>query len=143
MSQKSKELKLHAVDTHMGLFDYTIRCVFGLQANAHKYVAYVFDDEDIEDALSHEQRGNVARGTTFYKTGYVPIVWMPAFPTTPREQATFAHEVIHAVNHLFDWVGIPYTKDTEEVFAHSVAHVIDHVMNNPPVKRLPPKRKKK
>ncbi len=128
MSKKATELGLTAVDTHMGLFDYTIRCIFGEEQKAYEYAAYVFEQKwDAEHVLNAEQKGNVARGVTLYQTGYIPIVWLPQPPKTAREHATFAHEIIHAVNHLFDWVNIPVSKDTEEVFAHSVAHVISNV----------------
>lgn len=129
MSRKSKQLGLDVVDTHMGLLDYIIRCVFGDEHKAYEYAAYVFEQKwDAEHVLNDEQKGNVARGVTLYQTGYVPIVWLPKLPTEPREHATFAHEVIHAVYHLFDWANIPISRDTEEVFAHSVAHVINNVL---------------
>ncbi len=120
MSKKSKELNLQACDTHMGLFDFTIRCVIGEHENALKYIAYAFEDKSEE--MADGNRGYKARGITYYKTGFVPIIWLPKYPETPREYATFAHEVIHAVNYLFDWSAIPLSRDTEEVFAHSTAH---------------------
>lgn len=128
MSKKSKELGLTVVDTHMGVFDYTVRCVFGDEQKAYEYAAYVFEQKwDAEHVLNDEQKGNMARGATLYQTGYIPIVWLPSFPETSREHATFAHEIIHATNHLFDWINTPISKDTEEVFAHSVAHIINNV----------------
>ena len=129
MSRLAKKLNLIAIDTHMGMLDYSIRCIFGGETNSYKYIDNIFENKEnsVQDIYNDEQMGNVARGVTFYKTGYVPIIWMPRQPKTPREHATFAHEVIHAVNHLFGWANIPLSKDTEEVFAHSVAHVIDSV----------------
>jgi len=126
MSKKSKELGLTVIDTHMGLFDYTIRCVFGERDNAEQYVAYVFEEKET-DHYEGFNRGYEARGTCYFRRGYVPIVWLPRPPETPREHATFAHEVIHAVHHLFEWSATPTIRDTEEVFAHSVAHVIANV----------------
>ena len=35
MSRKSKELGLMAIDTHMGLFDYTVRTVIGEHDNSN------------------------------------------------------------------------------------------------------------
>lgn len=125
MSKISKRLGLQTIDTHMGLFDFTVRCVIGEQEKALEYVAHAFEDKYEE--LPDGNRGFEARGVTYYKTGYVPIVWIPRKPETPREHATLAHEVIHAINHLFDWSATPLSKDTEETFAHSVAHVLDNI----------------
>lgn len=122
MSKKSKQLGLDVIDTHMGLFDYTVRVCIGNHEKALEYIAYVFEDKYEE--LPDGNRGYEARGICYHKTGFVPIVWLPKYPETPREYGTFAHEVIHAINHLFDWSATPLSRDTEETFAHAVAHVI-------------------
>lgn len=126
MSKKSKELGLQVIDTHMGLYDFTVRCVIGDHENALKYVAHVFEDK-IEE-MPDGNRGYEARGVCYFRTGFVPIVWLPNYPKTPREYATLSHEVIHAINHLFDWAATPLSRDTEETFAHSVAHVVNNVL---------------
>lgn len=143
MSRKSKQLGLDVVDTHMGLFDYTVRVCVGDHEKAKEYIAYVFEEK--YDELADGNRGYEARGICYHRTGYVPIVWLPRYPETPREYATLAHEVIHAVNHLFDlfdWSATPLTRDTEETFAHSVAHVINNALLKLP-QRLPQTKTKK
>lgn len=125
MSRIAKKLGLKVFDTHMGLFDFSVRCVIGEHGKALEYIAYVFEDKHGE--LPDGNRGYEARGICYYKTGYVPIIWLPNNPETPREQATLAHEVVHAIYHLFDWAALPLSRDTEEVFAHSVAHVLNNI----------------
>lgn len=126
MSKKAKELNLDVLDTHMGLFDYTVRVCIGEHEKALQYIAHIF--EDSYEEMPDGNRGYEARGICYHKTGYVPIIWIAKYPETPREIATFAHEAIHAVNHLFDWSATPTNRDTEEVFAHSVAHIINNVL---------------
>jgi len=127
VSKKSKELGLEVIDTHMGLFDYTVRVCVGDHEKSKEYISYVFEDKYEE--LADGNRGYEARGICYHKTGFVPIIWLPRYPETPREYATFSHEVIHAINHLFDWSATPLSRDTEETFAHSVAHVINNVLD--------------
>lgn len=127
MSRLSKKLGLAVLDTHMGLFDFSVRCVIGDHENAKKYVAHIF--EEGYDEVADGNRGYEARGITYFKTGYVPIVWLSKYPETPREYATLSHEVIHAVYHLFEWAAVPMSRDTEETFAHSVAHVLNNILD--------------
>lgn len=127
MSKIAKRLGLQVLDTHMGLFDFSVRCVIGDPDKAKEYVAHIFKEKYDEVADGH--RGYEARGITYFKTGYVPIVWLPKYPETPREYATLSHEVIHAIYHLFEWAAVPMSRDTEETFAHSVAHVLNNVLD--------------
>lgn len=127
MSKIAKKLGVEVLDTHMGLFDFSVRCVIGKQEKAEEYIAHIFEDKYEE--LPDGSRGYEPRGVTYFKRGYVPIVWIPKYPETSREYATLAHEIIHAINHLFDWSGTPTNRDTEEVFAHSVAHVMDSILD--------------
>lgn len=122
--------RLQIINTHMGLFEFDIRTVVGDYDDAFAYVARIYEDniESMQDIIPEEQRGFVARGRTFYRTGYVPIIWIPRRPKTSRELATLAHEAIHAVSHLFDWAGMYINHETEEVLAHSVAHVVNRVL---------------
>ena len=126
MSRIAKKLGLQVFDTHMGLFDFSVRCVIGEQEKALEYVAHIFED-NIE-SMPDSNRGYEARGVCYFRTGYVPIVWIPKYPETSREYATLCHEIIHSINHLFDWAAVPLSKDTEETFAHSVAHVINNIL---------------
>lgn len=132
MSKIANKLGLKAIDTHMGLFDFTVRVVIGNYDNTVKYVAHVFEDDNkpelIEQAISEQQQGYETRGRCFYKTGYVPIVWIPRYPRNPREYATLSHEIVHAMFWLFDWAAIPIDRSTEEVLCHSVAHVVNNVL---------------
>ena len=125
MSKIAKRLNLIAIDTNMGMLDYTIRCIFGKEENAHLYIDKFFDNETYNIRVTYGV--NRALGVTFHKIGHIPIIWLPKPPKTPKEHATFSHEVIHAINYLFDWAAIPLSKATEEVFAHSVAHIINNV----------------
>ena len=105
---------------HMGAFDFDVIILVGDYKTACAYIKWKFDDTNLEDF----DKGYVSRGKCFFRQGYVPIVWIPKIPETNREHATYAHECLHAVFHLFEWAGLPLTRDTEEVMTHSMAHLI-------------------
>ena len=116
---KFKNIKHNTV--HMGTFDFSVIVVVGDYSEAFKFVCWKFEDNtDMGDL----DMGYEARGRCFFRRGYVPIIWIPAKPKTPREHATYAHECLHAVYHLFEWSGIPATRDTEEVMCHAMSHLI-------------------
>jgi len=144
MSKIAKRLGLKVTDTHMGMFDFSIRCVIGDHDKALEYIAHVFDDtiEEMPDG----NRGYEARGICYFRTGYIPIIWLPRYPQSSREISTLAHECIHAVNHLFDWAAVPLSKDTEETFAHAVGHAVNNIlekMRDRPAAKKPKKREPK
>lgn len=121
-----KKWKLKEKIIHMGAFDYSVIVVIGDYGEACKYALWKCDDnitkpEDFGGAYE-------ARGKCFFRDGYVPIIWVPKKPQTAREHATFAHEALHAVYHVFNWAGIPLSPQTEEVMAHCMAHIIANAL---------------
>ena len=125
---EGKKLGIVESRTNMGLFDFSVICIWGDYEKACKYVAWKFDDKDFD--ASHWDNGYVCRGKCFYRKGYVPVLWIPRKPRTPQEHATLAHECIYAVFHLFEWAGMPISRDTEEVYTHSVAHLIATILED-------------
>lgn len=123
-----KKLGYKEVDIHMGTFDYKIVCVIGDYKNINEYIQYKFEDPDF-NYLDHN-RGYEPRGQCIYRTGYVPIIWIPRLPKTPREYATLAHESLHAMCHVFRWAGLSVTDETEEVLTHGMSHIITEILNS-------------
>ena len=113
--------KIKEVSIHMGTFDFTVNFIYGDYEEATKYV-----DKKFEESADHEvhNKGYTARGRTWNKPSYCPIVWIPRKPSTPREYATLAHEMFHATCVLLHWAGVPLTDASEEVYAHAQAHLI-------------------
>lgn len=130
MSRKSKQLGLNVFDTHMGAFDYTVRCVVGNYKKTLEYVAHIYELTDpkgfIEDEMTEDKD---LRGKCWHHHGYVPIIWIPRKPRTPREYATLAHETAHAVYAMFAWAHLPNSRDNEEVFGHALGHVISNILD--------------
>lgn len=124
-SVKGRQLGLREYRVHMGLFDFNVLVVTGDYSKLNEYLAWKYEDNGFD--LQRLDGGYACRGKCFYKTGYVPIIWVPGKPRTAREHATFAHECIHAVFHLFEWAGLGINRETEEVLTHSVAHLIASV----------------
>lgn len=115
---------MKVVNTHLGLFDYTIRVIIGDYQEGLKYVHRLYGDDIYDSTVD----GYVPRGQCHHKPGYVPIVWIPSYPKTPREYATLSHEIIHAALHVFDWAGMSVNEHTEEVLCHTVGHVVTNVL---------------
>lgn len=108
----------------MGLFDFEVIVIVGNYDTACNFVSWKFEDKETD--LRAFDMEYIPRGKCFFRRGYVPIVWIPHKPRTPREHATLAHECLHAIFHLFEWAGLPLTRDTEEVMTHAMAHLITH-----------------
>ncbi len=47
-----------------------------------------------------------------------------------------AHEVFHAIMHLFDSIGMGWSKKSDEAYAYTVAYVTEQIYNIPELKRL-------
>ena len=109
----------------MGLFDFSVVIVIGDYSKMGEYVKWKFEDKDF-DPVKWDMN-YIPRGKCFFRQGYVPIVWIPKKPRTSREHATFAHECLHSVFHLFEWASIPLTRETEEVMTHSLAHLVSKI----------------
>ena len=107
---------------HMGTFDFTVIVLVGDYKTALAYVSWKFEDNDTD--LEDFDMNYIPRGKCFFRQGYVPVIWIPRKPKTPREHATMAHESLHAVFHLFEWANLPITRDTEEVMTHAMSHII-------------------
>ena len=118
-----KNLKVYRME--MGMFDFAVRLVVGDYHEAVKYCGRFFNERDFVEYDASINGGYVPRGKCFFKSGYVPVLWIPRVPKTPREHATFAHECTHAVFHLFEWASLPVSRDTEEAFCHALAHLIN------------------
>ncbi len=105
----------------MGLFDFAVNFAVGDCDACIKYVRFKFEDEEFED----DSKGYAPRGKCFFKAGYVPIIWIPRVPKTPREYGTLSHECFHALMHMHDWASVPVgVESTEEVTAHALAHLV-------------------
>jgi len=120
--KQSKPKGLREKIVHLGVFDFSVVCVVGKYENLGKYLRWKFEDNSLD--LDDFYDGYKPRGKCCFCRGYVPVVWIPRLPQTPREHATLAHECLHAVYHLFDWASLPLTSDTEEVMTHSMGYLI-------------------
>jgi hypothetical protein len=123
-----KRFHLKEATVNMGLFDYSIVFVVGYLKYLEDYVKWKFDDKKF--SLEKDGGGYGALGKCLNKKGFVPIVWVPKKPETPKEYGTLCHECIHAVASLFDWAGITVVGETEEVFAHSVSYLVGSFLTN-------------
>ncbi|MBI4029091.1 MAG: hypothetical protein HY376_01880 [Candidatus Blackburnbacteria bacterium] len=125
-STKGKELGLKEVQVGMGLFEFDVIFVVGEYLKMEEYVNWKFENKEFQH--EHWDIGHEPRGSFFHRRGYVPVIWIPKKPRTPREHATLAHECLHAVFFLFEWANLPMGKDNEEVMTHAMAHLYANVL---------------
>ena len=111
---------------YMGTFDFDVIVLVGDYKTALAYVSWKFNDK--KTRLEDFDMEYIPRGKCFFRQGYVPVIWIPRKPKTPREHATLAHESLHAVFHLFEWADLPLTRDTEEVMTHAMSHIITNAI---------------
>lgn len=109
---------------HMGTFDFTVICIVGSDhKKVIKYLRWKLQDDSIMDDLSE------ARGRCYHKKGWVPVIWIPSKPKTPREYSTIAHEALHATFHMMRWAQIGINEETEEVVTHAQAFIITSILD--------------
>jgi hypothetical protein len=128
MKAKSKKptFNLREIKIHFGTFDFSAYVVICKDiSEAYRYASYCHDTTWIEERSSG---GYEARGKYFHRTGYCPIIWLPRFPSTPREYGTLAHEAMHVVTILMAWAGIQLNGDTDEVYCHALGHLVNSVL---------------
>lgn len=123
-----KKLQLKEVEVHMGMFDFSINIVIGKYESVNEYVRFKLDDEYFD--VADFDGGYGSRGKCIYRSGYRPIIWIPKYPTKPREYATLAHESLHAMYHVQRWANFELSDETEEVMTHGVAHIINVVLES-------------
>ena len=121
-----KKIGFKEVNINMGMFDYGINCAIGNHKNIDEYIRVKFDDPEWKS----DDGGYEARGKCFYRSGYMPVIWIPKYPKTTREYATLAHESLHAMFHVFRWASMPVNDSTEEVMTHGMSHIINEILKS-------------
>lgn len=127
---KASRLGLREIRVNFGTFDRELICLVGPYANVGKFVAWKVDDPLVLKTIEQDDksRGVGARGRYYHRRGYIPIIWIPRVPRTPREHATLAHEMLHVVRTIMEWAGIPLNEDTEEAYCHALGHGVEKVL---------------
>lgn len=121
-----KKLGLKELHINMGTFNFGLNVVIGNIKNINEYVNFKFETKD-KDYTTFDN-GWSARGLTFGKPRYCPIIWLPKYLETPEEYATVAHESLHVAYDIFSWANLPMTRDTEEVMTHAMSHIIREIL---------------
>ena len=100
--------------------------------NNEYYVIVIFGDSNIVSKFlkrngfkdtNGDYEGN--RGLTYYESDCHPVIALPRKPKTPEEIGDLAHEAVHAVKYVFDFIG---EESIDEVFAHCVGAIVREVL---------------
>lgn len=129
---KASRLGLKEIVIHFGMFDFKAICVVGPYEAALKFAAWKHEwpkEWDVQVVSSEMNKGYEPRGRIFRRPGYVPVIWIPHRPRTPREYGTLAHEVLHAVRLLMDWAAIELNAETEEAYCHALGHGVTTILD--------------
>jgi hypothetical protein len=119
---KASRLGLKEINVHFGTFDFSFICLIGPYDNVEKFVRWKVEDET-SPFFSAPPRGGY-----FYRPGYVPILWIPRKPRTPREYGTLAHECLHMVVRLMAWADIQLSPESEEAFTHAIGFAVTQIL---------------
>jgi hypothetical protein len=97
----------------------------------YKVLVYIGDKEKTTKAICKYLEDDsftfetTARGKTFWKRGFHPCIWVDGTKDFKSATATLAHEAIHAVTYIMDYLGMDSMDKTgDELLAHSVAAVM-------------------
>lgn len=114
--------------TDFGLFDFQVVCIVGEKKNINAYVQWKLGDKNYD--IEQVQDGYESNGLTIYRKNFIPVIWIPRKPKTPKEYSTLCHESIHAALKGFEWAGLRVNDETEEVLTHAVAHLVENILSN-------------
>jgi hypothetical protein len=126
-TKKTREVKgalafgLVEIVSRLDLYDFELCVVIGPAAGLQEYARWKFEDPRFD------LRGPY-HGLHLCKRGYPSVIWLPRRPRTPTEISTLSHEVLHVVRRLFEWVGIPLTRDTDEAYCYALGHLVKDVL---------------
>lgn len=102
--------------------EYKVYVYIGDKVRANKEICKYIEEkgEFIEDSN---------RGKTVFRRGYHPCIWIDGTLDHRTGTATIAHEAIHAVAHIMNYLGMDVRDNTgDELLAHSVAAVLKKVL---------------
>jgi len=122
-----RRLGLQEKVIEMGLFDFDVVVAIGSRDRLEEYISFKYEIPDFD--ISKHETGYEPRGQCFHCDGYVPIIWIPNKPKTPREYGTLAHECVHAAKHVMRWAHVPDSDDTEEVLTHTVGYLVTKILD--------------
>lgn len=66
------------------------------------------------------------RGYTYYDRDCHPVIALPYKPKNAEDMGVLAHEAVHAVKYVFDFIG---EESIDEAFAHSVGAVVREALS--------------
>ncbi len=101
--------------------EYGVYVVWGEDVKKiEKWTHWHFDDKAMDTYME------TSRGRTFYRDGYMPVIWMNT-KTWHEFAGTLAHEAVHAVDFIFTSIGEHNTRG--ELFAHAVGAIVRMVID--------------
>lgn len=117
--------RLRECRVHFGTFDFAFYCVVGPAEDLPGYVAFRHGDTEPEWVLAGARGAN---GVYVLHGNKPPVVWLRAMPRSPRQIGTVAHEVLHIVRFMFEWVGMHLNDDTQEAYCHALQHGVTTIL---------------
>lgn len=118
--------KKHFVVSH-GTYPFDVLVCIGLK---QKKVVKVLGKK-LHRRLSESESESLwmkGTGRTIFFEGGQTIIRIDAMRRQSDFIPTLAHEVFHAVEFLFDRVGVKHSLDSGEVFAYQIQHVMTQIL---------------
>lgn len=86
--------------------------------------AIVRDSGETQKAVHKQVRGGYAGLTFIHKGGFIGIIFREGFQLN---LGIVAHESFHAVEYLYQRVGIPYCEHTSESYAYMLEFIVNKI----------------
>lgn len=107
------------------IFPVTVVCYIGDKANMRKHCNSLLPKENIEYFGKYD--GTSGECWTFRFINDDILIWLREVPNTPYGYSCLAHEIDHAVTHIFDYLGAEREKEFE-CSAYITQHIFETIL---------------
>ena len=115
-----KKIKPFIVDYK--LYPFNVAVFFGHEEkDVKRWLARRYDTNREEDEILQMY----GKGKTVMLEGGQTILWMPFIPN--KGDQYLAHEIFHAVQFLFDRIGITLSRDSDEAYAYAIQYLTNEI----------------
>jgi len=104
--------------------EYKVYVYIGDKVKANKAICKYLKEK--EEFIVKENRGK-----SIYRVGFHPCIWIEGAMDYKTATATMAHESIHAITHIMEYLGMDiHDRSGNEFLAHGVAAILRKCLPN-------------
>ena len=115
-------------DIKVDIFKRYVTVFIGSKQELYNYVVnynYGVDlVKSVKDVIEED-----SPGMTFYNSSGISLIYIENEPTTPESISILGHEVLHAVFHLFGYVGVDFIDNSSnETFTYAFDYILKRAL---------------